>query len=95
MPQLKVEVFVSDVERLGLILNVTPLADGKARLNRWRMPDAILNAQKIEDLWAVQIGDNQARIEELTIHVMRRSATARASGHPGQQRYALNPGSGR
>jgi hypothetical protein len=55
------------------------------------MPDAILNAQKIEDLWAVQIGDDQARIEELTIHVMRRSATARASGH----RYALNPGSDR
>ena len=69
MPQLKVEVFVFDVERLGLILNVTPLADGKARLNRWRMPDAVLNARKIEDLWSVQIGDDQAQIEELTIHV--------------------------
>jgi hypothetical protein len=30
MPQLKIEVFVSDVERLGLILNVTPLADGNS-----------------------------------------------------------------
>jgi hypothetical protein len=74
----KVGVFVSDVERLGLRLSATPLADGKVRLNRWRMPDAVLNAQKIDDLWAVQIGDDQARMEELTIHVVRRGATARA-----------------
>ena len=68
----KVEAFVSDVERLGLRLSASPLADGKIRLNRWRMPDGVLNAQKIEDLWAVQIGDDQARIEELTIHLVRR-----------------------
>jgi hypothetical protein len=40
-PQLSIEAFVSDVERLGLRLNATRLADGKIRLNRWRMPDTV------------------------------------------------------
>jgi len=36
MPQLSVEVFVDEMERLGLRLGVTRLADGKVRLNRKR-----------------------------------------------------------
>jgi hypothetical protein len=36
------------------------------RLNRWRTPDAVINAQQIEDLWASQIGDSAERIDELT-----------------------------
>jgi hypothetical protein len=73
MPQLSIEAFVSDVERLGLRLNATRLADGKIRLNRWRMPDAVTNTQQIEDLWAVQIGDSPERIEELARHVLKRT----------------------
>jgi hypothetical protein len=60
MPRLDIEAFVSAIEGLGLRLSATPLADGKVRLNRWRMPDAVLNTQKIEDLWAARIGDDQA-----------------------------------
>jgi hypothetical protein len=41
MQQLSIEAFTSDVERLGLRLSATRLADGKIRLNRWRMPDAV------------------------------------------------------
>jgi hypothetical protein len=79
MPRLDIEAFVSAVERLGLRLSAAPLADGKVRLNRWRMPDAVLNTQKIEDLWAARIGDDQARIAELAAHVMRRTGAARHS----------------
>jgi hypothetical protein len=71
MQQFSIEAFISDVERLGLRLSATRLADGKIRLNRWRMPDAVINAQRIEDLWAVQIGESRERLEELARHVLK------------------------
>ena len=73
MPQLSVEVFVDEMERLGLRLGVTRLADGKVRLNRWQTPDGVVNAQRIDDLWATQIGDSVERIDELTNHLLRRT----------------------
>src|SRR3974390_99586 len=51
-----IEALVTEIERLGLRLSATRLADGKVRLNRWRTPDGVINAQQIEDLWASQIG---------------------------------------
>jgi hypothetical protein len=47
MPQLAVEAFVANIERLGVRLSATRLADGRMRLNRWRTPDAVINAQQI------------------------------------------------
>jgi hypothetical protein len=35
------------------------------------MPDAVINAQRIEDLLAVQIGDSPERTEELARHVLK------------------------
>jgi hypothetical protein len=72
MPQLGVEAFVANIERLGVRLSATRLADGRMRLNRWRTPDAVINAQQIEDLWASQIGDSAERIDELTKYLLRR-----------------------
>ena len=79
MPQLSVEVFVDEMERLGLRLGVTRLADGKVRLNRWQASDGVVNAQRIDDLWATQIGDSVERIDELTEYLLRRTLTAGAA----------------
>ena len=60
------------MERLGLRLGVTRLADGKVRLNRWQASDGVVNAQRIDDLWATQIGGSVERIDELTEYLLRR-----------------------
>jgi hypothetical protein len=65
MSEFNVEAFVARLERMGLKLTAVPLADGKLRINRWRMMQAAENTQHIQDLWASQIGDNQARIDML------------------------------
>jgi uncharacterized protein involved in outer membrane biogenesis len=74
MPDFDVQGFVADVERLGLMLRALPLADGSIRLNLWRMPNAIIHAQRIEALWALRIGENQDRVQQLAAHVMQRDA---------------------
>ena len=37
MPEFDVETFVARLDRMGLKLTSIPLADGKLRVNRWRM----------------------------------------------------------
>lgn len=64
MADFDVEAFVAKLESLGVKLTAVPLADGRVRINRWRMPNA-LDAAQIENLWAAQIGTNQARIDLL------------------------------
>jgi hypothetical protein len=39
-------------------LTMTRLADGTYRVNRWRTPEAIRNAEQVERLWATHIGDD-------------------------------------
>jgi hypothetical protein len=73
MPEFDVEEFVAKMDRLGLKLTAVPLADGKYRVNRWRMSEAVENAEQIQDLWTSQIGDNQCRIDQLAAHLSRRS----------------------
>jgi hypothetical protein len=73
MPQLSIEALVTDIEGLGLRLSATRLADGKTRLNRWRTPDGVVNAKRIDDLWATHIGDSVERIDELTKYLLRRT----------------------
>jgi hypothetical protein len=74
MGEFNVDDFVATMERLGLILAAVPLADGKVRLNRWRMPVATTNAREIENLWTTQLGDWPDRIEQVTAYVMQRTS---------------------
>ena len=64
-----VEGFVAKMERMGLKMTAVRLADGKYRVNRWRMPDAVEHTDQIEDLWTSQIGDNPARMDQLAAHL--------------------------
>jgi hypothetical protein len=73
MPDFDAEGFVAAVERLGLLLTAVRFPDGNVRLYRWRMPDAIIHAQKIEALWAAQIGENSDRVREVAAHILRRT----------------------
>jgi hypothetical protein len=68
MADFDVEAFVAKFESLGVKLTAVPLADGRVRINRWRMPNAV-DALQIEHLWAAQIGTNQARIDLLATHL--------------------------
>jgi len=69
MVEFDVAAFVAKLERMGVKLTAIPLADGKLRINRWRMLHAVEHTQQIQDLWASQIGDNQARIDVLAAHL--------------------------
>jgi hypothetical protein len=73
------EGFAAAVERLGLRLTAVRLADGSVRLNRWRTADAVINARRIEALWAAQIGENLDRVRELAAYIMRRSSPPTAT----------------
>jgi hypothetical protein len=64
--------FTGELERMGLRLTTTQLADGKYRVNRWRMINAI-SPGLIERLWAANIGDDQGRIAILIEHLSRRT----------------------
>jgi hypothetical protein len=71
MPDFDVEAFVAKLDRMGLKLTSVPLADGKLRINRWRMLNAGEHTQQIHDLWAMQIGNNQERIDVLAAHLAK------------------------
>jgi hypothetical protein len=79
MPEFDVEAFVTRLERMGLKLTSVRLADGKFRINRWRMLNAGENTQQIQDLWASQIGDDQARMNALAAHLARTPYAVTAS----------------
>jgi len=79
MPEFDVEAFVAKLERMGIKLTSVPLADGKVRINRWRMLNAGEHTQQIQDAWATQIGDDQARIDVLAAHHARARWAARTS----------------
>jgi hypothetical protein len=79
MPEFDIDAFITEVERLGLKLTATRLLDGTYRVNRWRMPDAVSNAQQIEDLWATHIGDDKARMSLLGTHLARRPSNQSSS----------------
>jgi len=69
MPEFDVETFVARLDRMGLKLTSIPLADGKLRVNRWRMLNASEHTQQIHDLWPTQIGNNQERMDILAAHL--------------------------
>jgi hypothetical protein len=79
MAEFDVEAFVARLERMGLKLTSVPLADGKVRINRWRMMNASEHTQQIQDLWTSQIGDNQARIDVLAAHLGRTAPAVTAN----------------
>ena len=73
MPDFDVEDFVTKLDRMGVKLTAVPLADGKLRVSRWRMLSATEHAQQIEDLWTMQIGNDQERIDILAAHLANRA----------------------
>src|ERR1700704_3774246 len=79
MPEFDVEAFVAKLERMGLKLTSVPLADGKVRINRWRMMNAGEHTQQIQDLWMSQVGDDQARIDPLGASLARVAPPATAN----------------
>jgi len=74
MGEFNVNDFVATIERLGLLLAAVPLADGKFRLSRWRLPDAVIHAQEIENLWTTQVENQPDRIEQIAARVMQRTS---------------------
>jgi hypothetical protein len=80
MAEFDIEGFIADLERMGMKLTAVPLADGKFRLNQWWLPHASDHVQQIEDLWASQIGNHQARIDLLVAHLTR--AIPKAATNP-------------
>jgi hypothetical protein len=79
MPEFDVESFVTRLDRMGMKLTSVPLADGKLRINRWRMLNAVEHTQQIQDLWATQIGDNQERIDVLAAHLAEAAPSVTAN----------------
>ena len=77
MTGFDVAAFVAMLERLGVRLTAVPLADGKLRINRWRMLQAVEHTEQIQDLWESQVGEDQARIEVLAAFLNARAATQR------------------
>jgi hypothetical protein len=67
-----VEAFVSRLEGMGMKLTVVPLADGRFRVSRWCLMSAQEHAQQIQELWKVQIGDDQGRIDVLALHLAKK-----------------------
>src|SRR5216683_2539205 len=80
MPEFDVETFVASLDRMGLKLTSIPLADGRLRVNRWRMLNAGEHTQQIHDLWATQIGNNQERIDLLAAHLAKAAPQVTANG---------------
>jgi hypothetical protein len=74
MPDFDAEGFVAAVERLGLLLTAVRFSDGNVRLYRWRMPDAVIHAQRIEALWAAWIGENPDRLQQLESLILSRTS---------------------
>jgi hypothetical protein len=71
MLDFDVESFVAQLDRMGMKLTAIPLADGKLRVNRWCTVSAVKHAQEIQDLWTVQIGEDQGRIDVLADHLAK------------------------
>jgi hypothetical protein len=74
MNAFDVESFVAEMDRMGVKLTALPLADGTVRVNRWRTMQAVEHGHKIDHLWGSQVGHDQARMETLAAHLIKRAA---------------------
>jgi hypothetical protein len=79
MAEFDAATFVARLEHMGVRLTAVPLADGKLRINRWRMLHAVDNTSQIQDLWTNELGDDQARIDTLAAYLDGRNATPRVT----------------
>jgi len=92
MAEFDAAAFVADLERLGVKLTAVQLADGRLRVNRWRMLEAVANAERIESLWASRIGGDQQLLDRVAAYVL----TARPRAAPGDTapvHKSVEPGS--
>jgi hypothetical protein len=76
MPEFDIDAFITELERLGVKLTTIRLPDGTYRVNRWRMPDAIVHTEQIERLWATHIGDSKSRTMLLADRLLTRASTS-------------------
>jgi hypothetical protein len=74
MNAFDVESFVAEMDRMGVKLTALPLADGTVRVNRWRTMQAVEHGHKIDHFWGSQVGHDQARMETLAAHLIKRAA---------------------
>jgi len=83
MAEFDVAAFVAKLERMGVRLTAVPLADGKLRINRWRMLHAAENTSQIHELWSSELGENQGRIDMLAAFLEARTAAPRVTAERG------------
>ena len=76
MSEFDIDAFIIELDRLGVKLTMTRLADGTYRVNRWRTPEAIRNAEQVERLWATHIGDDKTRMRLLADRLLAWASTA-------------------
>jgi hypothetical protein len=81
MPELDIDAFITELERLGVKLTTIRLPDGTYRVNRWRMLEASAHAEQIERLWATHIGDNKTHMRLLADRLLVRASTSNANDH--------------
>lgn len=74
MNAFDVKSFVAEMDRMGVKLQAVPLADGTVRVNRWRTMSAVEHGHRIDHLWGSQVAHDQARMETLAAHLMKRAA---------------------
>ena len=73
MNAFDVELFIAEMDRMGVRLTALPLADGTVRVNRWRTMSAVEHGHRIDHLWG-SVGHDQTRMETLAAHLMKRAA---------------------
>jgi hypothetical protein len=71
MPDFDAQTLIAELDRLGMKLTALELADGTFKVYRWRMSGAREHAKQIELLWNSQVGEDQARIDLLAVHILR------------------------
>lgn len=71
MPDFDVEAFITKLDGMGMKLTAIPLADGRFRVSRWCTLNAAQHARRIDELWTGQVGDDQARIDVLAVHLAK------------------------
>ncbi len=76
MAHLDVAGLVRELERLGVALTAVRLADGKFRVNRWRMLSAVANTARIDSLWAEAVGDDPERLDRIATHLLAKTQSS-------------------
>lgn len=80
MSEFRADELVERLNKLGLMLTATRLADGSIRLNQWRTMNYYENEGQIKAIWSNYVSGNDARMREIAVFV-EASKPARRSLH--------------